>query len=448
MKDTDTIEELKLHIQNSDIYPMYPSDIANILKELSDDDFKYYIKKLPSEIVADVALELPDRYFGNIAREVSVEDLSVGLKELESDDQTDFIQEIEEVDKQKAKDLFNTLDLDDQEDITKLKSYNEDQAGSYMQTEVFTARLDEKVCDVIDRFRDLKATRELENVHQLFIIDKDHLLLNAIGLEDLLTFNTSDTFKNILKNHKLDFDTTPARDLDDIDEVVNYVKEHDLPVIPIVDLDGVLLGRITSDDIYELIHELATEQMYNLAGVDGDAEEDEKVFEAGKKRGIWLFLNLITAILASMVIGMFEETLQSYVALAILMPIIASMGGNAGTQTLTVVVRQLALGDISSSHAKRVLKKEILISLGNGIIFAIIIGIIASIWFDKGMLGIVIGLSMIINLLSAGFFGATIPLMLKRLDIDPAIGSTVLLTTVTDIVGFLSFLGLAKMILL
>ncbi|HIO90785.1 MAG TPA: magnesium transporter, partial [Campylobacterales bacterium] len=152
MKDTDTIEELKLHIQNSDIYPMYPSDIANILKELSDDDFKYYIKKLPSEIVADVALELPDRYFGNIAREVSVEDLSVGLKELESDDQTDFIQEIEEVDKQKAKDLFNTLDLDDQEDITKLKSYNEDQAGSYMQTEVFTARLDEKVCDVIDRF--------------------------------------------------------------------------------------------------------------------------------------------------------------------------------------------------------------------------------------------------------------------------------------------------------
>lgn len=448
MEHIDSVEELKLHIQNPDKFPMYPSDIANILKELSDDDFRYYIKKLPSEIIGDVALELPDRYFGDIAREVSLQDLAVGLKELESDDQTDFIQEIEEIDEKKAKELFETLDYDDQKDVTKLKSYNEDQAGSYMQTEVFTARLNEKVCDVIDRFRKLKESQELENVHQLFIVDNKNILLNAIGLEDLLTFKTSDTFKYILKNHRLDFDTTPARDLDDIDEVVNYVKEHDLPVMPIVDMGGVLIGRITSDDIYELIHEQATEQMYNLAGVDDDAEEDEKVFEAGKKRGTWLFLNLITAILASLVIGIFEETLQSYVALAILMPIVASMGGNAGTQTLTVVVRQLALGDISSSNAKRVLQKEILISLGNGLVFAVVMGIIAAIWFDKGMLGVVIGLSMLINLLSAGFFGATIPLALKRLNVDPAIGSTVLLTTVTDIVGFLSFLGLAKAILL
>jgi magnesium transporter len=188
--------------------------------------------------------------------------------------------------------------------------------------------------------------------------------------------------------------------------------------------------------------------MYNLAGVDDDAEEDDEVMKAARKRATWLGLNLITAIAASIVIALFSETLQSMVALAVLMPIVASMGGNAGTQSLTVVVRQLALGDISQGDAMRIIKKEILISLGNGLLFALIMGIVASVWFDKGMLGVVIALSMIINLLMAGFFGATIPLFLKKLDIDPAIGSSVILTTVTDVVGFFSFLGLATAILL
>jgi magnesium transporter len=187
--------------------------------------------------------------------------------------------------------------------------------------------------------------------------------------------------------------------------------------------------------------------MYNLAGVNDDAEEDDDLIKAGKARAIWLSINLVTAIIASLVIGLFEETLQSMVALAILMPIIASMGGNAGTQSLTVVVRQLALGAIAKNDAFRTIKKEVIISLVNGFIFAIMMGIIASIWFDTWMLGLVIGLSMIINLLSAGFFGSVVPLLLQKMNIDPAIGSTVILTTVTDIVGFLSFLGLATILL-
>ncbi|MEA3433353.1 MAG: magnesium transporter, partial [Campylobacterota bacterium] len=182
--------------------------------------------------------------------------------------------------------------------------------------------------------------------------------------------------------------------------------------------------------------------------VNDDAEEDDDLLKAGKARGVWLGINLLTAIAASLVIGLFEETLQSIVALAILMPIVASMGGNAGTQSLTVVVRQLALGDIAKHDAYRTIKKEVVLSLANGLVFAIIMGIIASIWFDKGLLGIVIGLSMIINLLIAGFFGSMVPLLLKRIDIDPAIGSTVILTTLTDVVGFFSFLGLATIILL
>jgi magnesium transporter len=188
--------------------------------------------------------------------------------------------------------------------------------------------------------------------------------------------------------------------------------------------------------------------MYQLAGVDDDFEHDDNLYVTAKKRGYWLFLNLGTAILASLVIGIFEETLQAYVALAILMPIVASMGGNAGTQTLAVMVRQLALGDIDFDNSKDAIKKEVFISLVNGFVFAVIIGGIAWFWFNTAMLGVVIAISMIINLFSAGFFGASIPLILKKFDIDPAIGSTVLLTTVTDIVGFFSFLMLAKVILL
>jgi len=237
-------------------------------------------------------------------------------------------------------------------------------------------------------------------------------------------------------------------DHDDIRDIVQKFQEYDLSSMPIINDNGKLLGRITSDDIYDIINEQATDQMYHLAGVNDDAEEDEDILKAGKARAIWLGVNLITAIVASIVIGFFEETLQSIVALAILMPIVASMGGNAGTQSLTVVVRQLALGDIAKHDAFRTIKKEVILSLANGLIFAIIMGIIASVWFDKGMLGIVIALSMMINLISAGFFGSMVPLLLKKMEVDPAIGSTVILTTVTDVVGFFSFLGLATIILL
>ncbi|MGM0624210.1 MAG: magnesium transporter, partial [Campylobacterota bacterium] len=205
---------------------------------------------------------------------------------------------------------------------------------------------------------------------------------------------------------------------------------------------------ITSDDIYDIIEESATEQIYNMAGVNDEIEQEESIFQIGKSRALWLGLNLITAIAASIVIGLFDATIQSLVALAVLMPIVASMGGNAGTQTLTVTVRKMALGDIEIEDAKKTIYKEVVISLANGLLFALLIGIIAYLWFGLALLGVVIALSMIINLLGAGFFGSVIPLGLQKAGIDPAIGSTVLLTTVTDVVGFFSFLGLATIIML
>jgi magnesium transporter len=443
------MHRLKLYLDENQESELHPSEIANLLRELNEEVFSEAIKLIPKEIVGDIALILPDRYFGDIIESLDIQELREAISELESDDQTDFMQELQEHDKQVASEVFETLNKEDQIDIIRLQNYEEHQAGSYMQTEVFTAIKDEIVADVVKRFARLKKSNELENVHTLFITTQEKTLRYKIDLEDLLIFDFSKTLHENIKESEENFEPIIARDTDDIKEVVQSFEEYDLSVMPIINNRNILLGRITSDDIYDIISEQATEQMYHLAGVDDEAEEDEEILKAGKKRASWLGVNLLTAILASIVIGLFSETLESIVALAILMPIVASMGGNAGTQTLTVVVRQLALGDISHNDATRIIKKELGISLLNGLLFAIIMGIIASFWFDNGLLlGVVIALSMLINLIMAGFFGATIPLVLKKMDVDPAIGSTVILTTVTDIVGFFSFLGLATIILL
>jgi len=442
------VDELTEYLNAHPHDELHPSEIANLLKDLNDKDFAQAVQSIPKELIADVALELPDRYFEDVLESFTPQEIAESLTDLESDDQTDFIQELEERDEEMAKEVFEELDVEDQADILQLKQYDEDKAGAYMQIEVYTAALDQIVHNVIKDFAELRRKDELENVNYLFVTDKDKILRYGVGLDHLLVFDFNKTLKENIEESPEKFKPVTGTNTDEISDVVQKFQEYDLSSMPIVSEEGVLLGRITSDDIYDIISEQATDQMYHLAGVDDDAEEDEDIFKAGKARAVWLSVNLITAIAASLVIGLFEETLQSLVALAILMPIVASMGGNAGTQSLTVVVRQLALGDIAKHDAFRTIKKEVLLSLVNGFFFAIIMGIIASLWFDKGMLGIVIAISMIINLFSAGFFGSMVPLLLKKMDVDPAIGSTVILTTITDIVGFFSFLGLATLILL
>jgi magnesium transporter len=442
------MDKLTQYLNENSHNELHPSEIANLLKDLNEKSFNEAVKAIPKELIADVALELPDRYFEDIVETFSVKELADSVAALESDDQTDFMQELEEVDSQMAQEVFENLDKDDQADILQLKQYDEDEAGAYMQVEVYTAKLHHTVKDVIKAFVKLRKKDELENVNYLFVTDKKKNLRYGIGLEHLLIFNFNTTLEENINENPEKYRPIVGYDHDDIRDIVQKFQEYDLSSMPIINDNGILLGRITSDDIYDIINEQATDQMYHLAGVNDDAEEDEDILKAGKARAIWLGVNLITAIVASIVIGFFEETLQSIVALAILMPIVASMGGNAGTQSLTVVVRQLALGDIAKHDAFRTIKKEVILSLANGLIFAIIMGIIASVWFDKGMLGIVIALSMMINLISAGFFGSMVPLLLKKMEVDPAIGSTVILTTVTDVVGFFSFLGLATIILL
>jgi len=442
------MNELERYLHSHDMEELHPAEIANLLKDMDESSFDEAIQTIPNELIADVALELPDRYFGDIVEQYTPKEIAESLSELESDDQTDFIQELEEHDEEVAKEVFEHLDEEDQADILQLKQYEEDEAGAYMQIEVYSAGFERTVNDVIRDFSRLRRDGELENIQYIFITAKEGKLLYGVSLDNLLTFDFDKSMRANIEETPESYQVISVEDHEPIDDVVKKFQEYDLSVVPVVNRRGILLGRITSDDIYDIISEQATDQMYNLAGVNDDAEEDDDLLKAGKARAIWLGINLVTAVLASLVIGLFTDTLQSLVALAILMPIVASMGGNAGTQSLTVVVRQLALGDIAKNDAFRTIKKEVILSLANGLLFAIVIGVVAAIWFDKGMLGIVIALSMVINLLSAGFFGSMVPLLLKRLDIDPAIGSTVILTTVTDIVGFFSFLGLATIILL
>ncbi len=419
-----------------------------LIRKEDEDKFLELLKKLPNDIFGEVVLELPDYYIKDIVQQVPKEQFKEAIEELESDDATDLMQDIEEIDQDKAKEILGTLDEQDQEEIKRLRKYGEEQAGAHMQTEVFKAFYDEKIQDALSRLRRDKQRGELENIHHLFIVDSLGRLMFSIGLEDLILFDFSKTFEEELKNREDEFQPKYIKDDESIEEAVHIFEDFDLSALPVVDYNNKLIGRITADDIHDFIQESATEQIYGLAGVDEEAEHDESIKEAGKSRASWLFVNLITALFASLVIGLFDHTIESFVALAVLMPIVASMGGNAGTQTLTIMVRQLALGEVDFKNAKDAIKKELILAFSNGIIFGVLMGLIAFFWFKDIRLSLVISTSMLINLFSAGLTGATIPLLLKKLGIDPAVGSTVLLTTVTDVVGFFSFLGLATLVLL
>ena len=446
------IKNIELDEILANIEQYHPSDIAYKLKKIKKKDkeiFYEYLHKVPDDLLGEVLLELPEGMRDKAYESLSRDQISQAIEELETDDATDIIQDLEDFDEQKADDVLKSLDQEDQDDINWLKKYDEEEAGAYMQIELFSAHVDETIQASVDRLRKLKEDDELENIHQVFVVDDEKSLVASIALEDLLTADFSMKYQELI-SRDIDGDYKPftVTGDEDIDDVVKKFEDYNLSVVAVTGYKNRLLGRITSDDILDVIEQNATEQMYQLAGVDEEVEQEEKLFQTGKKRASWLFINLLTAILASIVIGLFDETLKEYIALAILMPIVASMGGNAGTQTLAVMVRQLALGDIDEHNSRDAIVKEVMLSLSNGGIFAIILGTIAFLWFDNGMLGFVIALSMIITLFCAGFFGAIIPLVLKKMEIDPAIGSTVVLTTVTDIMGFFSFLALAKYFLM
>jgi len=454
MADTVHLEEGKILLEALLKHPEafdhhHANELARILRQIyheeGPEDFLQYVLQIPEEYLGEILLELPENLKDEALNALSVPKLIDVVDELDSDDAVDLMQDIEEIDEAKEQEILSHLDEEDIEDIERLKNYEDDEAGSLMQTELFNAELDETIADAVDRLRRLKMEGELDNVYQVFIVDTFGFLIGGVSFEELITFDFEKKFRDYFEEgHKM---IQSIHATDSVDEVIKRFEDYDLVVLPVIDGRGKLIGRITSDDIYDIIEERATDQIYKMAGVNDEVEEDKDIKTITYKRATWLAVNLLTAILASIVIGWFDQTIQAYVALAVLMPIVASMGGNAGTQSLTIMVRQIALGEQSWSEAKGAIRQEVIVSLFNGLIFAAAMGVIAMVWFEDMRLGIVIALAMIINLLFAGFFGAIIPLGLKHVGIDPAVASSVLLTTVTDVVGFFAFLGLATVIL-
>lgn len=423
------------------------ADIADYLedvKQKDDEKFFEYLNSLPPKVRAETFMELPTSFQLELILKYDADGLAVLVENLDSDDATDLMIAISKTDKNKEEAVFTLLSDTLQETIEKLLVYSDSEAGSIMQTELLKAFIDETINDAIERLVKLKE-EGIGSIQSLFVVDKYGKLLKTISLDDLIVEKKKSKFSVIIDKFPVSHAVSAH---DDIDTVLNTIEKYDLTALGVVDRMGHLIGRITHDDVVDIMEERATRQMYSMNKLDGDEEIQEGFGQTSKTRAIWLSINLVNAIFASLVIGIFEETLEAIVALAVLMPIVANMAGTASVQTMTVVVRQMALGELTFSDVKPLFKKEMNVALLNGILFGVMSSIVSWIWFGSPFIAIAIGLSMFVSFLSAGLLGASVPLLLKRINLDPAVASSVVVITLVDIIGFFSFLWFAELIIL
>ncbi len=424
------------------------ADIADYLEVIKTEDeerFFAYLKGLPAQLQAETVIELPAPFQADLIENMEVGALSELLKQLETDDATDFMQFILKVDPVKGEEVFDNLTERLQSILQRLMVYNEDQAGAWMQTELFSARSNETVMSSLRRLRKLKASDRLGRVQYVHVVDDNKRLLRVIPLSELIVIPTRKHYSEIIEEFATPYSVEASAPISD---AVHMMEKYDLALLPVVDRRDRLVGQITHDDVMDIIQEMATEQIYGLGNVSAEEDLNESAFKTGRSRAFWLGINLINVTLVSIAIGLFEQTLDSIVALAVLMPIVANMGGTASMQTLTVMVRQMALGELTPANAMRFFKKELLIASANGVVFGIAAMVISYLRFDSIILGAVMGLAMIISFVLAGVMGAGVPILLKRLGIDPAVASSTMVLTFMDVTGFVSFLSLATLIIL
>ncbi len=440
-KDIQAMLELPPESLKKQLSAMHASELSDLLLSCRSDEQRLkFVALMPTDRLGDTLLELPEGMKEDILSELNASHIEGVVEHMDSDDAADILQSVTP---EVANEVIQGLDPEDRRGIEPLMAHDEESAGGLMQAELFKVRDHWKVKKVLKVLR--RWGHSIENLNFIYAVNQHDRLTGVIPLHALLFCNPEE---EVWRLADAKFPTVLVDE--DQEEVARIFNKYDLLALPVVDKQGVLVGRITADDIIDVVHEEATEDMYRLAGLSNQDDLAEPVVITAWRRGIWLAFNLITAILASIVIAQFEATLQQIVALAVLMPIVASMGGIAGTQTLTVMVRSIALGRITFTNAKRALFKEVAVSLVTGLSFAILVGLITRFWFpDYGnALGLIIACAIMINLVAAGLAGSMIPLTLQRLSIDPALASGTILTTVTDVVGFLAFLGLATIYLL
>jgi magnesium transporter len=414
---------------------VHEADLGDLIEALVPDLRPRLIELLGRDFDFAALTEVDEAVREEILEELETATVVEGVRELESDDAVTILEALDEDDKAE---VLEQLPAMERVALQRSLDYAEGTAGRRMQTEFIAVPPFWSVGQTIDFMRE---TEDLpDTFYEIFVIDPAAHLLGSVPLDRLLRSKRPVAVADIMVEEA---DTVEATD--PIDEVARRFERYNWVSAAVVDEAGRLVGAMMVDDIVDVLEEEADADIKALGGVAAEEELSDTVWDIMKSRSTWLFVNLCTAILASSVIGLFEESLQKMVALAVLMPIVASMGGNAGTQTMTVAVRALATRELGRTNVWRIIRRELLVGLLNGLTFAILLAVIAVIWFGTAHIGPVIGLAIVITLVSAAFGGIVIPLMLDRFDVDPAVSSGPLVTTITDVVGFFAFLGIATL---
>jgi len=411
------------------------AEIAHLLEALPREDREKLWSLVDLEENGEVLLYVNDDLREELIEGADNSELIAAAQSMDTDDLADIIVDLPQ---DVTESVLQSLGEQHRQRLEAVLSYPEDSAGGLMNTDTITVRAD-LTLDVVIRF--LRILGKIpEMTDNLIVVDREGHYLGTMLLTDLLTKNAASAVAEIMSSETEAIPATMS-----VREVANKFEHRDLVSAPVVDDNNKLLGRITIDDVVDVIRGEADHSLMSMAGLSEEDDMFAPVVRSSRRRTIWLGINLVTALLASWVIGQFEATIEKLVALAVLMPIVASMGGIAGSQTLTLVIRGIATGQLASSNARRLLNKEILVGLLNGMTWAVVVAVIALFWFHDTQLSIIIAIAILVNLIVAALAGATIPMVLNKLGIDPALAGGVVLTTVTDVIGFLAFLGLAAL---
>tara|TARA_B110000483_G_scaffold33612_1_gene40880 strand:- start:4282 stop:5640 length:1359 start_codon:yes stop_codon:yes gene_type:complete len=443
-KDTQLSQLTRIHelMDSSDVRKLgymlnhlMPADIAHQIESAPPKARRVLWSLIDKELEGQVLGELSEDLSGEILQEMESQEVASLTQGLDPDDIADILQQLPE---KVIPEVLQAMSEQDRLRVESVLSFAEDTAGGLMNTDTITVRPDITI-DVVLRY--LRRHEELPNItDNIFVVDREDSLLGILSLSKLLTSSPNITAREIMVTGT----ESIFADMDD-SSVAQMFKKHDWVSAPVINQNNKLLGRITIDDVVDVISEEADHSLLSLAGLSDEEGTFTSIGRTAPRRAVWLGINLITAILASSVINIFEATIEKVVTLAILMPIVASMGGVAGSQTLTVVIRGMALGQVSRSNLGWLLSKEFAVGALNGMLWALVMGTVAALWFKDPLIAGIISAAMAINLIVAALAGAILPVMLKSCKIDPALAGTVALTTITDVVGFLSFLGLATM---
>jgi magnesium transporter len=431
--DSVTLSQIRHTLNN-----LAPPDIAHQLK-IAPPKYRHILWGLvDSEVSGEVLHDLSDDIQLEFLNKMDGAEVASLTEGLDVDDVVDILQQLPD---QVIPDVLKAMTLQDRQRVETVLTYSEDTAGGLMDTEIITVRPDISV-DVVLRY--LRRFEEIpDTTDNLFVVSRDDTFLGNLPIGKLLTSSPMTTVREVMNTE------FKAIDVNLIDsEVAILFQRYDLVSAPVIDQSSRLLGRITIDDVVDVIVEDADHSLLAMAGLSDTEDTFSPIGRTAPRRAVWLGVNLLTAILASSVISLFEATLDKIVVLAILMPIVASMGGVAGSQTLTVVIRGMALGQVERGNISWLLSKEFAVGALNGLLYAVVIGGIVSVWFQDIRMAVIIGLAMAINLMAAALTGTILPVILRSLKIDPALAGSVILTTITDIVGFVSFLGLAAVFLI